>query len=101
MKSTSMEKAQTTTDEQPLVAGGWYRIRGELGTYKLMSETPNKDGSLNLYGGSGDYAQFRCVMPSRLFTENRASKKAVQKRVAAGKVKRTTKGAASASSKPE
>lgn len=55
--------------DSPFVKGTWVRIVGSQGTFKVMSNLLNPDGSLTLYGGDKNprgHRRYRAVMPDRL-----------------------------------
>ena len=50
-------------------AGDAVGIKGSQGTFKVMRDEPNKDGSISLYGGDENpngCRGFRDIMPDRL-----------------------------------
>lgn len=50
-------------------AGDIVGIKGSQGTFKVMRDEPNKDGSVSLYGGDENpngCRGFRDIMPDRL-----------------------------------
>lgn len=63
--------SQTMTTEWEV--GEVVRIKGSQGLFKVKKSTPNKDGSISLYGGDKNpngNRGFRDVMPARLIRKS-------------------------------
>lgn len=57
------------TVDSPFPKGTWVRITGAQGTFRVMKNLLNPDGSLTLYGGDKNprgHRSFRSVLPARL-----------------------------------